>query len=270
MRPTILFLALSLVLQGDIARGHEFWIDPLDFFVTGGEPIEADLRVGQDFEGGALSFLPPQFRRFDLAQGAAVGPVEGRIGDRPALSQAPAGEGLAVAIHVTTDSILTYSAWEDFVAFVEHKDATWTLEAHKAARLPDAGFREAYSRYAKSLVAVGNGAGADREYGLLAEIVALANPYTDDVSDGLPVRVLYEGEPRRAEQLEVFEKAPDGQVTVTRLRTDAEGVVTVPVRPGHEYMLDSVVLRRAEGALADDRGAVWESLWANLTFAVPG
>ena len=81
--------------------------------------------------------------------------------------------------------------------------------------------------------------------------------------------VRYEGEPRRGSQLEVFEKAPDGQVSVTVLRTDDEGSVAVPVKAGYSYMLDAVVLRVPEGALAEDRGAVWESLWANMTFAVP-
>ncbi len=34
-------------------------------------------------------------------------------------------------------------------------------------------------------------------------------------------------------------------------------------------MLDAVVLREPSEALAAERDVVWESLWANLTFAVP-
>jgi hypothetical protein len=44
-------------------------------------------------------------------------------------------------------------------------------------------------------------------------------------------------------------------------------VATVPVTAGHAYMLDAVVLREPEGV--SNPGALWESLWANLTFAVP-
>ena len=54
-------------------------------------------------------------------------------------------------------------------------------------------------------------------------------------------------------------------VTVTTTRTDTAGKARIAVAAGHEYLLDAVVLRPApEGAKA-----VWETLWAALTFAVP-
>jgi hypothetical protein len=85
----------------------------------------------------------------------------------------------------------------------------------------------------------------------------------------MPVRVLYRGAPRADEQVEIFEKAADNSVTVSTVRTDAGGVAVIPVKPGFTYMLDSVVLREPEAALAAELDVVWESLWANLTFAVP-
>ena len=127
--------------------------------------------------------------------------------------------------------------------------------------------RERYSRYGKALIAVGDGAGADREAGLETEIVALANPYTDDLSDGLPVRVLYQGAPRADAQVELFAKSPEGEVEITLLRTDAEGVALLPVTPGQVYLADAVVVRPLEPVAEDD--PVWESLWASLTFKVP-
>lgn len=197
-------------------------------------------------------------------------PVDGRLGDRPALNQVPPGEGLLVVVHETTDNKLTYSEFAKFEKFVTHKDARWTLAAHADRGLPDDGFGEAYSRYAKSLVAVGEGTGQDRAFGLLTELVAGANPYTDDVSNGLPVTLYYEGNPRSDAQIEVFEKAADGTVEITTVRTDRAGQAVIPVKPGHRYMLDAVVLRIPSPALAEAGGVVWESLWANLTFEIPG
>jgi hypothetical protein len=144
------------------------------------------------------------------------------------------------------------------------------VEGQDAARgLPETGFRETYRRHAKSLIAVGSGAGADRAVGLAIEIVALANPYTDDLSAGLPVLVLLDGEPRRDVQVELFETALDGTVTITLHRTDADGRAVLPVRPGMEVLVDSVVLRRLPN---DDpaAGPVWHSDWASLTFRTPG
>ncbi len=260
---------MPLAFSTTVAFGHEFWIDPLDFTLEGSENIEAELRVGQEFSGATYSYLPANFKLFEIARGAERVPVLGRMGDRPALNQAPAGEGLNVVLHVTKDYDLVYSELSKFETFVRHKDAAWTLDEHAAAGFPDTDIVEIYTRFAKSLVAVGNGEGEDREYGLLTEIVAQANPYTDDLSGGFPVRVLYEGKPRADVQVELFAKAPDGTVGVTLHRTDADGVATLPVEKGVTYLADAVVLRRASGSNRALKGAHWESLWASLTFAVP-
>ncbi|MCG6902729.1 MAG: DUF4198 domain-containing protein [Rhodobacter sp.] len=250
------------------AQSHEFWISPETYSIGAQDQMLADIRVGQNFKGGAYSYLSSKFVRFDLVQNGKVIAVEGREGDRPALAAAAPGEGLVTIVHQTTDYLLTYSEAEKFVNFVEHKDFDGVLEQHRARGLPDTGFRERYSRYAKSLIAVGAGQGADQEVGMETEIVALANPYSDDLSGGLPVRVLYQGAVRADTQVELFERAPDGTVEVTKLRTDAAGEVYVPVKAGHEYLVDAVVMRPLEPVAEND--PVWESLWASLTFKVPG
>ena len=249
------------------SKAHEFWIDPVEHQVVAGAEVVANIRVGQDFEGGAYSYIPQNFRRFDYGLDGAMHAVEGRIGDRPAMAVEPKSEGLLVAIHVTTDQRVVWSTWEKFENFLVHKDLTWGLAEHAARDLPRENIRERYSRYAKSLIAVGHGAGSDFEAGLLTEIVALENPYLDDMSDGLDMRALYQGAPLADTQIEVYQKASDGTVTVFTERTDADGYATIPVEPGHRYMLDAVVLRALEMSAETDPS--WESLWANLTFEVP-
>ena len=261
--------ALMWLISTSASFGHEFWIDTLDYQVETGTPLQADLRVGQNFGGSPYAYIPANFRLFELAQGETRTPVAGRIGDRPALNQAAPGPGLTMVLHVTRDYDLTYKTLDMFENFVRHKDALWAFEQHKAEGFPDAGFVELYSRYAKSLIAVGDGAGKDSRFGLLTEIVALANPYTDNLSGGLPVQVFYDDEVRADTQVELFAKSPDGTVSITTHRTDAQGIVALPVQPGVTYMADAVVLRRPDSDLAREKNALWESLWANLTFAVP-
>lgn len=264
-----LAVASSLACIAVGAKAHEFWIYPKDHQVQPGDLIQAALLVGQGFEGNSQPFLPPKFRRFDVAMGNSLVAAPGRAGDRPALKMRTSDEGLLVVIHETTDTVLTWDEYERFVGFVEHKDAEWTLAEHDKRGLSREGIREVYSRYAKSLIAVGHGRGEDRAFGLETEIVALENPYTDNMGDGFTVRVLYRGKPRSGEQVEIYDRAPDETVTVTTTQTNADGVAVVPVKPGHRYMLDSVVLREPSAAMAAERNVVWESLWANLTFAVP-
>ncbi len=246
---------------------HEFWISPEDYTVDPGEKIKAELRVGQDFKGPGYAYIPENFKRFELWAGDEQVAVEGLIGDRPALATAAPQDGLVTVVHQTRDYLLTYKDWETFGLFVTHKDVAWALDRHIERGFTKDVVKERYSRYAKSLVAVGDGAGADQEVGLLTEIVALANPYTDDLPDGLPVRVLLDGEPRADVQVEVYARAPDDTLTITKYRTDAEGVAIVEVSPGTEYLVDSVVLQEIEPEAGSD--PVWESLWASLTFRMP-
>lgn len=261
------FVLSALVLAALPARGHEFWISPQTYTVPAQGQLTADLRVGENFEGVAYAYLPQNFERFDLVAGAQVVAVEGRPGDRPALAMPAPTEGLVVVVHQTGDSTLTWDTAQNFEDFVRHKDMAWALEENRARGIPETGFREVYSRYAKSLIAVGEGAGEDGAAGLETEIVALANPYTDALPDGLPVKVLYRGEPRADAQVEVFAKAPDGTVQDLFYRTDAQGVALIPVVPGVEYLVDAVVLRAVEPQTETD--PVWETLWASLTFRMP-
>lgn len=240
----------------------------MNYIVEPGENVIADLRVGQGFEGSSFSYIPANFVRFELISGKDVRAVEGRIGDRPALDVAGLPAGLWVVVHETSDSRLTYQEWGKFTGFVDHKDLTGTLKNHIARGLPQSGFREQYRRFAKSLIAVGDGIGSDREVGLRTEIVAGVNPYTDNLINGLPVLVLYEGAPRSDVQVEIFDRDSAGEVTISTTRTDAAGRAVIPVEPGHEYNIDAVVMLPLEvGDPATE--PVWESLWAGLTFAVP-
>ncbi len=244
--------------------------------IAPGDTLRAALMVGVEFEGTSAAYVPANFSRFDLATRgsdsavAVAVAVAGRIGDRPALQVEIDEPGLATILHVTRTYELSWDSWENFAAFVRHKDAARVLDAHRARGLPEAaGVREGYTRFAKSLVAVGDAAGDDRAWGLATEIVALENPYTGKTEDGLDVAVLYEGAPRADAQVEIFARAPGGAVEITTAETDAEGVATIPVAPGVEYLLDAVVIREPAENLVAAFGAEWESLWASLTFRVP-
>jgi hypothetical protein len=266
----LLSLSLSAVLAAVPALpvlAHEFFVQPQAYTISQDQPLMADIRVGQQFKGSAYSYIPQNTVRFDLVIGDSVIPVQARVGDRPALNMPAPREGLVTVVHQTTDSFLTYSDPAKFEQFVTHKDFAWALDENKKRGIPEIGFRERYSRYGKALIAVGSGAGMDREVGMETEIVALANPYTDDLAGGMPVLVLYQGKPRVDTQVEVFARAPDAAVTDSFYRTNADGIATIPVEPGVEYLFDAVVMRPLEPVAEND--PVWESLWASLTFMVP-
>lgn len=247
---------------------HEFWIDPVEFQVSSGENIEAHLKLGSNFRGGKHGFLAPRTVRHDIAANGTIQPLPARSGDRPAIQVQNPPDGLITLIHETTDETLTYKEWAKFLAFAEHKDFMWVQDAHKARGLPDVEFGESYRRHIKSLVAVGDGAGQDVRAGMVIEIVALSNPFTDDLQNGFQVQVWLNDEPVVDGQVELFEQPPEGEVAITLHRTGTDGTVFLPVKAGHTYMVDHVALWAVEPT-KDNRNSVWHSAWANLTFQVP-
>jgi len=262
-------LAFIFCMVCSPSMAHEFWIEPKAYQISADGKLEADLVNGEDFAGVTLSYLPRSFVNFVLFAGEDMARVRGRPGDIPALNQNPLTNGLHVAAYQTRNATVDYPNWEKFQRFVDHKDLGNVRQQHEARDLPLNDFLEVYSRYSKTLIGVEEGAGVDRRIGLETEIVALTNPYTDDLSDGFRVQVHYRNDLRANEQVEVFQKAPDGVVEIALYRTDDDGIATFPVRPGHAYMVDAVVLRAPSAEIAEQTGAVWETLWANLTFAVP-
>jgi hypothetical protein len=266
------FARLSVVFAlfwASAAHSHEFWIEPTQYQVESGAPIEAHLRNGENFKGVSLGWFDRRFTRFDMVSGDTVMPVAGRMGDTPALQATAPHDGLLIVLHETTEQRLTYRKWEKFLRFVDHKDFAQAVETHEANGWPKEDFREVYTRHVKSLIAVGSGDGSDRAFGLKTEFVALSNPYSDDFNGEMRVLLTYQGTPRADAQVEVFARAPDGTVDVTLHRTNAQGQATVPVLAGYEYLFDAVVLLPSARAGTEENAPVWESYWAGLTFAVP-
>ncbi len=261
----IVFALLSTPLVA-----HEFWIEPQAYQVAPDGRMIADVVNGQEFAGNRQPYLPQRFAHFVDFAGGKVANVSGRPGDTPALDAPATPEGLHVIAYQSRNATVDYETWEKFQNFVDHKDLGDVLTRHRARGLPEANFIEVYSRYSKSLIGVGDAAGSDVRTGLETEIVALTNPYTDDLSSGMRLQLFYRQDVRANEQIEIFEKSASGAVNIFLVRTDAQGIATVPVKPGHSYMADAVVLREPNASVAADTRAVWETLWANLTWGVPG
>lgn len=262
---TAIFCALPLG-----ATAHEFWIEPLSYQVDAGQKLQAQFKNGQAFKGNSIAFFERSSERFEMIVAGKVTPLLPRSGDSPALDiAAPIKDGLVSVVHETASSLLTYSEWAKFQKFAAHKEFAAAEADHVEAGWSQVKFRERYTRHVKALFAVGNGKGADSEAGLTTEFVAITNPYDAGFDNNMKVTLLYEGTPRPDAQVEVFDRAPDNTVVITLYHTDASGMATIPVQPGHDYLFDGVVLRPAPEASGEENAIVWETFWAALTFKVP-
>lgn len=265
----ILFLGISVQISVPV-NAHEYWIAPLDFTPELNGRALADLRVGEDFKGDALAYIGVFTVGYQVTDSSGTRELKGRDGDRPALSFETLVPGLHIMSYQTTQNRVRFDEWETFATYINNQGIPETAERHRERNLPPTGFSELYSRYAKSLLAVGGeSTGADREIGMRTELTALANPYSLPFGEPLPVQLFYEGAPLPDKQISIFTRSQkpgeEDFLETSKVRTDENGRALIKVMPGRRYMLNSVHLTEVEG-----RGeVVYESFWASLTFEVP-
>lgn len=247
---------------------HELWIEPSDYQVQPSDNIVAGIKIGEDFEGSPLSYLPQNFEHFVVLGANKGAGVVSRIGDRPAVDQAAPSSGLNIIVYESKPTTISYDSFEKFNDFAINHGVDDIAKRHFARGLPSDSFAEIYTRYSKALVSVGNAQGADRHIGLEAELVALENPYLLNDATDIRVQLFYNGAPLPDSQVEMYAKASSGELRASVHNTNADGIAILPIVAGSEYMLNAVVFRKPH-ARHRDSNAVWETLWANLTFAVP-
>lgn len=262
----ILILGILTTALG--AQAHEYWIQPLKYRLTSTENLEADLRVGIDFAGSKQAYLPNNFNTFAVTNANGTSPIEGRIGDMPAANFTPGVEGLQILNLFSGSQRLTWDTFQEFEDFVKMHGMDWVLARHAERGLPDEGFREAYTRFVKSLVAVGEGAGQDQFTGMFFELVAGQNPYTDDMSNGMPITVMFKGAPLADKQVDLFYRDTSGELTRLSVQSNAAGRAVVPYLGDGEYMVNVVHMVEPSAEDTERTKVVWHSLWGSLTYAI--
>ena len=248
------------------ASAHEFWIEPQDFSIDAKTNVEADLRVGQDFEGDAFPYIPARFSAFTRYDRLGESDVDGTTGDLPALQLAPRSEGLTIVTYVSAGERIRFRDWEKFADYLDLEGLTAIPARHDARGLPRDDIRELYTRCAKTLVSVGDDtSGQDRATGMRLELVAGENPMTIKPGTETSFTLLWEGKPLPETQVALFTKGENPDTgTRTLARTDENGQARFTIPASGPYMAASVHMIEAP----EDRNADWQSNWASLTFGV--
>ncbi|WP_101759005.1 DUF4198 domain-containing protein [Oceanicoccus sp. KOV_DT_Chl] len=259
---------IGLILHCITGYSHEFWLQPLNFQLQERSLIEANLRVGQHFKGEPLRYFKTNFETFELTMANKTVEIESRFGQLPALSQLPLGEGLHIASYISNNSTVVYPSPEKFTGFLTESGLDWVLTEHQQRGLPASGFTEAYKRYVKSLIAVGNGDGQDQILGLDFEWVVNDNPYQLSAKqDNISLQLLWQGKPFTNKKALIFNRIGD-KVLEAQLITDDQGKIVIPVLQGGEFMVSAVHMVRPSPELSASTEAVWQSLWTSTSFAV--
>lgn len=271
---TRFFCGAGMFLSACVAAdAHEFWIEPVSSQIEVGGNIAARLNVGQDLKGSSYSYLPQRFERFTYTVGKETAPVESRLGDNPALNMTAAKNGLYVIAYQSRGEMLTYTEEKKFQGFLEYEGLDWVLDAHKKRGLPATKFKEAYTRYAKSLVQVGNFSQGedlqDQSVGLPIELVAAQSPFKPK-TESITVTLLRNGQPLPDIQIATFQQTKGDKSERRLARSDAQGQVEISLVGKGLFLVSAVHMEEADPADYNEdvvgRKPVWSSLWASLTF----
>jgi uncharacterized GH25 family protein len=259
-------LGAALLLFAAPVAAHEFWIEPEAYRVEPGGAIRADLKTGQDFKGNVFPYLRDRFVSYRLTGRNGTGDVSRYDGASPSLDVRAAQPGLNIVTYHSTPDRLIYRDWEKFTAYAEYEGLDGAVAEHRARGLPEVDFSETYIRCAKALIQAGPATAQDRDRatGMPMELVAQENPYAGAPPEALGVQLLWRGEPLGGVQIAIFQESGGGQVRRTRLRTDENGIASIPLAGGGRFLLNAVKLLPADPNSGDE----WQSHWASLTFAI--
>jgi hypothetical protein len=261
-------LVLIICMLASPAIAHELWIEPSDYELQASSNIVADLKNGEHFDGFALPYLPTDLEHLVILGAKEVTGVVSRLGDRPAINQTAPASGLNIIVYESKPLTISYNGFEKFEAFAIKHGVDDIAKTHFARGLTAGPLDEVYTRYSKALVSVGTAQGEDRHIGLEAELVALENPYLLKDASHIRVQLFFNGAPVPGSQVELYSKSSLGEVAASVHRTDADGIANLPIERGFGYMVNAVIFRQPHDRHRDTN-AIWETLWANLTFAVP-
>jgi uncharacterized GH25 family protein len=253
------------------AWSHEFWLSPSRYRAAARDTVEISAFIGTGFRGDLKPYAATRVLHFQLRMAQVVDVAHlARNGDAIMARFVAPDAGGALAAYEGNFADIELPA-EEFDRYLRLEGLDEPLQARAAVATPQIG-RERYARCGKTWIAGRDPGRLFAPVGLTFELVPIADPSR---SDTIAVRALFRGKPlagtlvrawRRplARTGRPFDPAKrDSVPPVAEVRTNADGLATIPARGAGEWLLSTVHMIPS----ADVKEADWESYWASLTFA---
>ncbi len=258
-------LAMALVWAAPL-RAHDFWIEPSAFRPALDDKVSLVLRVGQNFTGNRLPYIPDWVADFRVTGPDGKHTIKSIMGDDPAGEFVPRAPGVYLAGYRSNRTFVELEP-EEFLEYLEKVGLEPIASLRKKRGESRDIAREFFSRCAKTLLSTrgaGPGTGFDRVFGYTLELIPERNPYALAPGEALPLRLLYEGQPLPGALVVAFNsKRPEEKL---HARTDAEGRVRLVLPHAGVWLVSAVHMIPLPPS---EPKAQWESFWASLTFELP-
>jgi hypothetical protein len=267
--PIAAFVTALLAATAGALLAHDLFLRPTRFFVPENSDVQIHVLNGT-FSKSEGAVTRDRLRALDVISPAGVTPLD-------TSAWVPAGD--TTVLTVRTESAGTYVVGaslkprelrleaKDFNNYLATDGVPDVLEARRRSGEIDKPARERYHKHVKAVLQVGNerSAGFDRALGYPAELVPLDNPYVLRPGASLRVRALVDGRPVANQYIVTGGRTVRGaRIAQRAVRTDAEGVARVVLRPAGVWYVKFIHMERATADTTID----YESKWATLTFQV--
>lgn len=259
----------ALLLVAAPLLAHDMFLRLEAFFVPANTTVTASLFNGT-FILSENSITPD--RLADIAVVSPAGRAKVDVGQWKSVgdtSRFPFQTGAAgtYVLGVSTRPRVLAMTGAAFSAYLQSDGIPDELAARRAQRRLNDPSKERYEKHVKALVQVGAtpSAAFGTVLGYPAELVPLENPYSLRVGATLSVRVLVDGKPVANQFVQYGGlTASGGRVAQRNVRSDASGVIRIPLDRTGTYYVKFISMQR----LANDPEANHASKWGSLTFGV--
>ena len=256
--------SVALVAVAYRASAHDFWIEPSTFHAKTGERVSVGLCIGDPFAGWSMARNGARIEQFLVAGPAGERSIVGIDGSDPAGVTRLDAPGFYVLAYRSNDAF-TELPPAKFAEYLLEKGLDDIAAGRMQQRPSDRPVREAYARYAKSLLRAGDVSGApvDRRIGFRFELLAETRAAATPGDRPLTFKLLFEGKPLANAQVTATRRgAPESRI---KARTDTDGRASLALPQAGVWQVASVhMIEAPKGVVAD-----YESLWASLTLEIP-
>jgi|ERR1700722_7165031 len=261
------------LIYGVPAGAHDFWVQPVQYWLQAQMPSSMTLQVGHGPFRQRSPIPVSRITRFE-----AIDPAGTAIDLRGTLhvgSNADDGiltfakPGAYVVVLETDNRAQSHLPPIRFNDYLRVEGLTPALEQRERLHQTDRDGSENYSRRAKSIVQVGppdanSQIQVTRSLGLPLEIIPEANPYARPQPRALPIRVIYEGQPLEGALVKLTHLENDAAPLEAHL-TDRMGRA-IFVMPTEGSWLLNVIWTKP---LPNSRETDFETIFSSLSFGFP-
>lgn len=259
-----IFLLSGIVCICLLALAHEFWLQPLKFWLKVNEKTSISILVGENYKGERSDWSKYKIQQLKHYSSKGVEDFTSHLSaaDKSLIDASFSSAGNHLVAFNNSNKFIELEAAK-FNEYLKEEGLDEILKMREAEQSTGKPGREFYQRCVKTLFKVGSK--TDSTYavntGMRLELIPRENPYSVKTGDSMHVQVLFDNKPVNNALLLAWNVVNE-KTSVTKLRTDETGIAAFAIRLEGRWMISAVhMIPHTNKSEAD-----WQSFWGSYTF----